>query len=41
MLQGVMPITEIDGKKIGGGTVGPIVTALMKLFDQEAASAEE
>jgi branched-subunit amino acid aminotransferase/4-amino-4-deoxychorismate lyase len=30
-----MPITEIDGKKIGDGAVGPIVTALMKAFDEE------
>jgi branched-chain amino acid aminotransferase len=33
--KGVMPITEIDGKKIGDGAVGPIVTALMKAFDEE------
>jgi hypothetical protein len=35
LVQGVMPITEIDGKKIGDGAVGPIVTALMKAFDEE------
>jgi len=33
--KGVMPIVEIDGKKIGTGTVGPIVKALMERFEQE------
>ena len=34
--QFVMPITEIDGKRIGGGQPGPVVRKLRELFLQEA-----
>ena len=37
--QFVMPIVEIDGKRIGGGQPGPVVRKLRELFLQEAASA--
>ena len=32
----VMPITEIDGKRIGGGQPGPVARQLRKLFLEEA-----
>lgn len=32
----VMPITEIDGKRIGGGQPGPVARTLRKLFLEEA-----
>jgi D-alanine transaminase len=35
--QFVMPITEIDGHRIGGGQVGPVVRKLRELFLEEAA----
>jgi D-alanine transaminase len=31
-----MPITEIDGKRIGGGQVGPVVRKMRELFLEEA-----
>ena len=34
--QFVMPITEIDGKRIGGGQVGPVVRKMRELFLEEA-----
>ena len=34
--QFVMPIVEIDGKRIGGGQPGPVVRKLRELFLQEA-----
>ncbi len=34
--QFVMPITEIDGHRIGGGQVGPVVRKLRELFLEEA-----
>ena len=34
--QFVMPITEIDGKRIGGGQPGPVVRKLRELFLEEA-----
>jgi D-alanine transaminase len=34
--QFVMPITEIDGKMIGGGQVGPVARKLRELFLEEA-----
>jgi D-alanine transaminase len=34
--QFVMPITEIDGHRIGGGQVGPLVRKLRELFLEEA-----
>ena len=34
--QFVMPIVEIDGKRIGGGQVGPVVRKLRELFLEEA-----
>jgi D-alanine transaminase len=34
--QFVMPITEIDGKRIGGGQPGPVVRKLRELFLDEA-----
>ncbi|MGL4294506.1 MAG: aminotransferase class IV, partial [Aestuariivirga sp.] len=37
--QFVMPIVEIDGKRIGGGQPGPVVRKLRELFLQEAANA--
>ena len=37
--QFVMPIVEIDGRRIGGGQPGPVVRKLRELFLQEAASA--
>lgn len=36
--QFVMPITEIDGHRIGGGQVGPVVRKLRELFLEEATS---
>jgi D-alanine transaminase len=35
--QFVMPIVEIDGKRIGGGQPGPVVRKLRELFLQEAS----
>jgi D-alanine transaminase len=32
----VMPVTEIDGKKIGGGQVGPVARRLRELYVQHA-----
>lgn len=37
--QFVMPIVEIDGRRIGGGQPGPVVRKLRELFLQEAVSA--
>ena len=34
--QFVMPITEIDGHRIGGGQVGPVVRKMRELFLEEA-----
>jgi D-alanine transaminase len=34
--QFVMPITEIDGHRIGGGQVGPVVRKMRELFMEEA-----
>jgi D-alanine transaminase len=34
--QFVMPITEIDGHRIGGGQVGPVVRKLREIFLEEA-----
>ena len=34
--QFVMPITEIDGKRIGGGQPGPVVRKMRELFLEEA-----
>ena len=34
--QFVMPITEIDGKRVGGGQVGPVVRKMRELFLEEA-----
>jgi len=31
---GVFPVTEIDGRKIGDGTVGPVTELMMKKYDQ-------
>lgn len=36
--QFVMPIVEIDGKRIGGGQPGPVVRKLRELFLQEAGT---
>ncbi len=36
--QFVMPITEIDGKRIGGGQPGPVTRKLRELFLEEATS---
>ena len=36
--QFVMPITEIDGHRIGGGQVGPVVRKLRELFLEEATA---
>jgi D-alanine transaminase len=36
--QFVMPITEIDGHRIGGGQPGPVVRKLRELFLKEAGS---
>jgi D-alanine transaminase len=36
--QFVMPIVEIDGKRIGGGQPGPVVRKLRELFLQEAGA---
>ncbi len=36
--QFVMPITEIDGKRIGGGQPGPVTRKLRELFLEEAQS---
>ncbi len=36
--QFVMPIVEIDGKRIGGGQPGPVVRKLRELFLEEAQS---
>jgi D-alanine transaminase len=36
--QFVMPITEIDGKRIGGGQPGPIARKLRELFLEEATA---
>jgi D-alanine transaminase len=35
----VMPITEIDGRKIGGGQVGPVARRLRELYIQHAKSS--
>lgn len=37
--QFVMPIVEIDGRRIGGGQPGPVVRRLRELFLQEAATS--
>jgi D-alanine transaminase len=37
--QFVMPITEIDGKRVGGGQPGPVTRKLRELFLEEAQSA--
>ena len=37
--QFVMPITEIDGKRIGGGQPGPVTRKLRELFLEEAQAA--
>jgi D-alanine transaminase len=37
--QFVMPITEIDGKRIGGGQPGPVARKLRELFLEEATAA--
>jgi D-alanine transaminase len=37
--QFVMPITEIDGKRIGGGQPGPVSRKLRELFLQEAQAS--
>ncbi len=37
--QFVMPITEIDGKRIGGGQPGPVSRKLRELFLEEATAA--
>ncbi len=37
--QFVMPIVEIDGRRIGGGQPGPVVRKLRELFLQEAATS--
>jgi D-alanine transaminase len=37
--QFVMPIVEIDGKRIGGGQPGPVVRKLRELFLEEAQAA--
>jgi D-alanine transaminase len=34
--QFVMPITEIDGKRVGGGQPGPVSRKLRELFLEEA-----
>ena len=34
--QFVMPITEIDGHRIGGGQPGPVVRKLREIFLEEA-----
>ena len=31
---GVFPVTEIDGRKIGDGTVGPVARLMTKKYDQ-------
>jgi D-alanine transaminase len=36
--QFVMPITEIDGHRIGGGQVGPVVRKMRELFLEEATA---
>ena len=36
--QFVMPIVEIDGKRIGGGQPGPVVRKLRELFLKEASA---
>ena len=36
--QFVMPIVEIDGKRIGGGQPGPVVRKLREIFLQEAGA---
>ncbi len=37
--QFVMPITEIDGKRVGGGQPGPVTRKLRELFLEEAQAA--
>lgn len=37
--QFVMPVTEIDGQRVGGGQPGPVTRKLRELFLQEAQSA--
>lgn len=41
LLQGVMPITKIDGITVGDGNVGPVVSTLMKAFDEEVSALEK
>ena len=36
----VMPVTEIDGRAIGGGQVGPVARRLRELYLQHARGRE-
>lgn len=38
-VRGIMPVTRLDGRTIGGGTIGPITARLVQRYDRYIAEA--